>query len=245
MFRWISDTAKAIWFFLKFATVIILGYLVMMGVLWLLRQPMVIEFKRSSIGVWDFLERFETAVTVSGWLFLLTFGLHFLDRYLFRQRLLKFGRIFSKGFFPLVKMFTFPFFHGNFSHLRGTASLTVLFAGLAVMIIPSLTLVLQVAIIMFLVQGFGVWIFGRRGTPHVGSSGLMLGLFSFDVLFGILELGWQTAVALLLLYFFGRGMFRTLTDRSPNTSVEAHFWGFASGLVIAYFVSPFGPLSIY
>lgn len=245
MVRWISDSVKAIWFFLKFAFIIILGYLLLLGAMWLLRHPAVSELKQSSAATWEFMARVETAVLVSGVFFLITWGLHFLDRYFFRQGLLKRGRIFSRGPFPLLTMFTFPFFHGNYLHLWGTTRLTILFAALALLIIPSLTLALQVGVVLFLVQGFGVWIFGKRGTPHVGSSGLMLGLFSFNVLFGVLELGWQTAVALLLLYFFGKGMFKTLLDRSPDVSVVTHLWGFFSGLAIAYVVSPFGPLSIY
>lgn len=245
MFRWISKTTKAIRFFLRFSATIIVVYLLTKGAIWLLHQPMIIALKRSSINAWDFLERLETAVQISGGLFVITWSLHFLDRYIFRQRLINLGKMGSKSFFPIFRMFSFPFFHGDFIHLFGTARLAVLFAGLFVMIIPSLSLLLQVGFIMFMVQGFGVWVFGRKGSFHVGSSGLMLGFFTFDVLFGILEMGWQTFIALILLYFFGGNMVRALMDRSPKTSVVTHVWGFASGLVAAYFVSPFGPLSIY
>ena len=245
MFSRISRFVKAILFFLRFAATIIVVYLLTKGAIWLLQQPIIVELKRSSINAWDFLERLETAVQVSGGLFVITWGLHFLDRYIFGQRLKSLGRIGSKSFFPIFRMFSFPFFHGNIPHLFGTVKLTVLFAGLFVMFIPSLSLLLQVGFIMFVVQGFGVWIFGKKGTPHVGSSGLMLGFFTFDVLFGILELGWQTPVSLLLVYFFGKNMVNTLMDRSPQTSVVTHMWGAASGLIATYFVSPFGPLSIY
>ncbi|MCP4418121.1 MAG: rhomboid family intramembrane serine protease [Chloroflexi bacterium] len=224
--------------------IIIVGYLLMMGAIWVLRHPNVTGLMQRSATIFDFLSRLETAVKIMGGFFLITWLLHFFDRYFLGQGLLKRGKIFSRGFFPIFTMFTFPFFHGNYSHLQSTTPLTILFAGLAVMFIPSLTLAIQVGIIMFLVQGVGVWIFGKKGTPHVGSSGLMLGLFSFDVLFGILELGWQTAVVFLLLLFFGKRMYRTLIDRSPKTSAITHMWGFFSGIVIAYFVSPFGPLSI-
>ncbi len=245
MIRWVQDTVKAIWFFIKFAAIIVVGYLLLLGLLWFLRHPAVTGLTEGSPAGVDFWMRLVTAVKIMGSLFLITWGLHFVDRYLLRGWLVRRGQIFSRGSFPLLTIFTFPFFHGHYAHLSGTTPLTILFAGLAIMFIPSLTLLVQVGLIMFLVQGLGVWIFGPKGKSHVGTSGLMLGLFSFDVLFGILELGWQTAVALLLVFFFGKKMFRTLVDRGPKTSVAAHTWGFFSGLVIAYLVSPFGPLSIY
>jgi membrane associated rhomboid family serine protease len=245
MFNWIRNKIRAIWFFLKFATIIIVVCLLLIGALRALQYPMISSLREGSAAAFDFWSRVETAVKAGGGLLVITWLLHFFDRYVFRQGLLKRGKILSKGSFPLFTMFTFPFFHGDYSHLVGTTRLTALFVGLAIMIIPSLTLIIQVGFIMFLVQGLGVWLFGKRGTPHVGSSGLMLGMFSFDILFGILELGWQTAVAILLLFFFGKRMYRTLLDRSPNTSVVTHMWGFFSGVIIAYLVSPFGPLSIY
>ena len=245
MIRWVQDIVRTIWFFFKFAIIIVAGYFLFLGLLRFLMHPAVTTLIEGSPTALDFWARLVTAVNIMGGLFLITWGLHFFDRYLFRGWLVKRGQIFSRGPFPLLTIFTFPFFHGDYGHLWGTTRFTILFAGLAVMFIPSLSLVLQVGIIMFLVQGIGVWIFGKKGKSHVGTSGLMLGLFSFDVLFGILELGWQTAVALLLLFFFGKNMYRTLMDRGPKTSVETHMWGFFSGLVIAYLVSPFGPLSIY
>lgn len=245
MFRKILNIRKKLPFFLRIISTWGFGYLVFKGTLLVFQHPLALEFKQSSASVWDILSRLETAVNVSGNLFLAFWGLFIIDRYIFRQRLLLFGQIFSKSFLPILKIFTFPFFHGDFVHLFGTAKLTILFAGLFVLIIPSLSLLLQVGLIMFIVQGIGVWAFGRRGQPHVGSSGLMLGFFTFDVLFGILELGWQTFIAFLLLYFFGESMYNTLIDRGPKTSFVTHMWGFASGLLAAYMVSPFGPLSIY
>ena len=111
MFRWISDTGKAVWFFLKFAVSIVLGYLLLLGAMWVLRQLALSGLKQSSAAAWEVMARLETVVMGSGLFFLITWGLHFLDRYIFRQGLLKRGRIFSKGPFPLLTMFTFPFFH--------------------------------------------------------------------------------------------------------------------------------------
>lgn len=247
MFRWISDTAKAIWFFLKFATIIIVGYLLMMGGLWLLRHPIVQSWRQVSAQAAQFGDSSETAVKLVGGLFLLTWGLRFFDQYLFGNAFTNRLGFLTSGPFSLIKLFTYPLVHGNYSHLAGNTWPLLVMTFFAVLLVPTLGLILPLALFMLLVQGIGVWFFGGKGL-QIGASGLVLGLFSFDVLHGAFAGGWRTIVAIALLLFFGRNMWRTLRSRGtlPNgarISVAGHVWGFLSGIFAAYLISPFGPLA--
>lgn len=242
MFRWISDTAKAIWFVLKFAATIIVGWLLVMGLSWLFQQPTVTALKQSSFFVWDLLARLETAVKLVGGLFLTTWVLGFLDHLIFRGSLKKRLGFVSRGPFSLISWVSSHFVHKDKAHLMNNTKTLLLFAAIAILIVPSLGLILPLFFWMLVVQGVGVWIFGGKNRNHIGASGLVMGFYSFDVLHGILALGWETAVALLLLYFYGKIIYVNLRHTPPTTSGAGHLWGFISGLVAAYLISPFGPL---
>lgn len=245
MFRWISDTIKAIWFFLKFMAIIIIGYLLMMGGLRLLHQPFVQNWRQVSTQAAQFWDSSETAVQVVGGLFLATWGLRFLDQFLFKDAFTKRLGFLTGGSFSLLRLFTFPLVHGNYGHLTGNTIPLLILAFFAVILLPNLSLLLPLLLLMLFVQGLGVWFFGGKGL-QLGASGLVLGLFSFDVLHGLFAGSWKTAVALLLLIFFRRAVWNTLTSRGtlPNgarISVAGHLWGFVSGILAAYLISPFGP----
>lgn len=248
MIQRVSNTAKAIWFFLRFATILVLGYLLMMGGLWLLRHPVVQSWRQASAQATQFWDSSETAVQVVGGLFLVTWGLRFLDQFLFGSAFANRLGFMTGGSFSLLRLFTFPLVHGNYNHLANNTRPLLIFAFVAILLLPKLTLLLPLALFMLLVQGVGVWFFGGKGL-QLGASGLVMGLFSFDVLHGIFAGGWKTAVAILLFLIFRRSVWRTLKSRGtlPNgarISVAGHLWGFLSGIFAAYLISPFGPLAV-
>lgn len=243
MFRWISDTAKIVWFALKFAATIVVGFLVVIAAVWALQQPVVTELKRSSLLVWDILARVETAVKIAGGLFVITWVLGFLDQFVFRGSLKKRLGFVSRGPFSFIGLVSSHFVHKDKTHLQNNTNTLLLFAAIAILIVPSFGLILPLFLWMLVVQGIGVWIFGGKNRNHIGASGLVMGFYSFDVFHGILALGWETAVALLLLYFYGKIIYVNLRYTPPTTSGAGHLWGFISGIVAAYLISPFGPLS--
>jgi membrane associated rhomboid family serine protease len=154
----------------------------------------------------------------------------------------------TSGPFSLIRLFTYPLVHGNYAHLAGNTRPLLIFAFFAVILLPKLALLLPLALFMLLIQGIGVWFFGGKGL-QLGASGLVLGLFSFDVLHGLFAGGWKTAVAVALALIFRKAIWYTLTSRGtlPNgarISVAGHLWGFLSGIFAAYLISPFGPFSV-
>ena len=243
MIRWVRDTSKAIWLFFKFAAIIVVGYLLLIALLSLLRHPTLTSMTQSTASAADFWGRVETAVKVIGVLFLSTTVLHFLDRYLLGGRLIARWSLASGASFSFIRMFTFPFIHKDNTHLVGNVPFLLLFASLAVILLPSAAL-FSVILVMFLIQGLGVWLFGGKNTAHIGMSGLVLGFFSFDVLYGFFSGGWMMVVALVILLLWGRRMLKSLFNRQPGISVAGHVWGFLSGVFAAYMLSPFGFLPI-
>ncbi len=244
MIGWMRDTVSVIWTFLKFTLFIVASYLLLLALLWLLQLPFFVGLQQGSAVAFELLAQLETAVKLVGGLTLSTLIFRFLDRYFLRGRLIKSLSLVSGGSFSIIKLFTFPFIHKDTAHLAGNIPWILLFAVVAVFLLPSLTLIL-VIVMMFLIQGIGVWLFGGKNIPHVGLSGLVLGFFSFDVSRGLFAGGWMTAVAILMLLFFGLHMFRNLTNRSPGISVAGHLWGFLSGIFAAYAISPFGFLASF
>ena len=249
MIRWAQDTVRAVWFFFKFAFIIMAGYGLLLGLLWLLRYPVFTELLQGSAAALDYWGRLETAVKAMSGLFLITWLLRFWDQFFLRGRLAARWSLLSGGSFPLLSIFTFPFVHGSYAHLLGNTPLLLLFGGLAILMLPTLPLLIGIGLFVFLVQGIGVWIFGVRNGRTVGASGLVLAFYGFDLAHGLFAGGWMTAVALALLLFFGRRMFRNLKSRGKTVegapiAVAAHVWGFLSGIFAAYLISPFGPLAI-
>jgi membrane associated rhomboid family serine protease len=244
MISWIHESIKAVLFFLKFALFIVASYLLLLSLLWLLKQPVFIGLRQGSAVAFEVLAQMETAVKILGGLILSTSLLRFLDRYFLRGWIIRRLSLISGTSFSVLRLFTFPFIHKDNAHLAGNLPLLLLFAAFAVFLLPSITLII-VILMIFLVQGVGVWVFGGKNVPHGGASGLVLGLFSFDVSHGLFAGSWITAVALIMLLLFGRRMFKILANRNPDISVAGHVWGFLGGIFAAILISPFGFLAAY
>ena len=249
MIRWVQDLIGTIWFFLKFITILVLGYLLLLGALWLVRLPAFTTAMQGSAGALDFWGRLETAVQAVGGLFLLTWGLRFLDQFFLRGRLAGRWGLVSRGSFPVVSLFTFPFVHGSYAHLLNNTPLLLLFGGLMILFLPTLAVLVEVVLFIFVIQGIGVWLFGVRNGRTIGASGLVLAFFGFDVAHGLFAGGLISVVGAALLLLFGKRMWRSLLNRGKtpegaSIAVAAHLWGFLGGIFTAYMISPFGPLAL-
>jgi hypothetical protein len=117
-----------------------------------------------------------------------------------------------------------------------------------ILLLPTLTVLVEVVLFIFVIQGIGVWLFGVRNGRTVGASGLVLAFFGFDVAHGLFAGGLVSVAGLALLFLFGRRMWQNLRSRGKTpegapVAVAAHWWGLLSGIFAAYLISPFGPLA--
>ncbi len=132
----------------------------------------------------------------------------------------------GSGLFGIVAM---PFLHGDFTHLlSNTVPLLVLLTLLAGSRANSRLIVL----VIILLGGSLLWLFGRGASIHVGASGLVFGLAVFLIVSGLLERRTVpllvTAVVILL---YGSTLLSGLMPWQKGVSWDGHlFGGLAGGL---------------
>lgn len=124
-----------------------------------------------------------------------------------------------------------PVLHGSVSHaVSNTVPLAVLGAVLAATARP---LVLPASVIIVLLGGLGVWIFGQTAI-HVGASGLIFGWFGFLVARGVVEkrpVPLLVAAGVVLVY--GTMVWGVLPGQ-PGVSWESHLLGALAGICAAF-----------
>lgn len=132
-----------------------------------------------------------------------------------------------------------PFLHADYNHLFFN-SIPLFFLGLFTLSMGLQKFVLATMIITVL-AGLGVWLFGRRGN-HVGASALIAGYFGY-VMGEAYENPTFTALfcGAIALYYFG-GILTSLMPAAGRVSWEGHLMGFLAGIA-TIFIIPLIPLA--
>ncbi|MBV1877046.1 MAG: rhomboid family intramembrane serine protease [Pseudomonadales bacterium] len=152
-----------------------------------------------------------------------------LANYLVGHRLNSYG-IYPRRVESLPGLIIWPFLHGNFYHLAlNTMPLLVL--GFFVALYGRMVF-LKASIIILLLGGAGVWIFGRAAY-HVGASGLVFGLFGFLILLAYYQRSLKTfGLAFLAIFLYG-GMIWGILPQDRFVSWEGHLFGLLAGALSA------------
>lgn len=145
-------------------------------------------------------------------------------------RLCIFG-IYPRHPMGLLGIFFSPFLHGDFNH--------VFFNSIPLFVLSSLLLLngpllfLDVTIFIIILGGLLTWIFGRSAL-HVGASGLIMGYFSFSLVYAYHVPSLQAILlGFISVYYFG-GLLFELIPAERNVSWEGHVFGFVAGIVCYY-----------
>ncbi|MFZ0547454.1 MAG: rhomboid family intramembrane serine protease, partial [Candidatus Promineifilaceae bacterium] len=102
----------------------------------------------------------------------------------------------------LVGIFLMPFLHNGLGHLLAN-TIPFLVLGWLVMLRKTADFYF-VSVIVILVSGFGVWLFGGTNTVHIGASGLVFGYFGFLVLRSYFERSFfSIVIAVIVIFFYG------------------------------------------
>ncbi|MCP5098406.1 MAG: rhomboid family intramembrane serine protease [Chloroflexi bacterium] len=227
--KFLLDMLGLFWFALKIG----LGLLIAVALIRLLNSATWEALLDRLIGQTPVLENLETAVRVVTGFFLGTWGVRFLDSAFLGNRLHGVFALQKGGRIRPLNLFTYAFAHNDDAHLHGNTLMLLLFAGVALLMVPSMQLFVLATIIILLVNAGGILLFGPKG-PYVGASGLLLGYFSFLEAFGLVVAGgWRAVVAIILLLIFGLRIFRIMTNRSNRAAFIGHLWGFIAGLLAA------------
>ena len=154
-----------------------------------------------------------------------------LDLLTFRK-LRNFLGIRPRRFLYLPTIFTAPFFHVDGAHLLSNSIPLAIMGFLSANLLP-LPKYLLLLLIAATGSGFGVWLFGRNAIM-LGASGLVFALFGFllaNAAFIHDQWALFSAIAAFLLY---GGLLLSLFKHQPQVSWAAHIWGFASGILAAW-----------
>jgi membrane associated rhomboid family serine protease len=127
---------------------------------------------------------------------------------------------------------TYPFLHANAGHLAANSG--ALFTLLIVALAYSRRLAVKALIIIYLLTGTLVWLFGRGAAIHIGASGLVFGLIGFLLFVGLFRREWTALGISLLIGLCYSGALLSLLAPVPGISWSSHFFGFVSGVQAAW-----------
>ncbi len=133
----------------------------------------------------------------------------------------------------LVGIVAMPFLHGSLGHiLSNTFPLLVLMTLLAGSKGNSRTIVVVVA----LLGGILLWLFGRGSSLHIGASGLVFGLAVFLIVSGFLERRTvPVIVALVVVFMYGSSLLSGIMPFQKGVSWDGHLFGGVAGAIAAWF----------
>jgi membrane associated rhomboid family serine protease len=124
-----------------------------------------------------------------------------------------------------------PFLHSGWQHL---------FSNIVPMFVLSSMLVYfykkasrAVLLMIWLLTGLLVWLFGRENTFHIGASGVVYGLIAFVFSSGLFRGNARSIILSLLMLIMYSGYFEGLAPKE-GISWESHLYGAFAGLVMAF-----------
>jgi len=126
-----------------------------------------------------------------------------------------------------------PFLHYGVRHVLLNTIPLVILGWLVILHGPRAFL--EVSLVIILVSGVGIWLFGRSGY-HVGASGLIFGYFGFLVARGWYERSFSSIlIAAVTIILYG-GILLGLLPIRAGVSWEAHLFGLLAGILAARLV---------
>jgi membrane associated rhomboid family serine protease len=128
-------------------------------------------------------------------------------------------------------IFTAPFLHGSIYHLVNNLVGLCLFSVLY--FVHSLKRYIYSSVLIILITGFLVWLFGRNAT-HIGASGWVFGLWSLCIATAWFEHRFLNIVIACVVILFYGGLIYGVLPRDASISFESHLFGVVAGIICAY-----------
>ena len=176
----------------------------------------------------------KSHVYVLGGIILFMWLLEMADQFIFRTQLDALGiRPWSAN--GLRGIVFAPFLHVGFPHLIAN-TIPFLILGWMVMIKQIRDFVL-VTLIVIVVSGFGIWIFGSPRSIHLGASSLIFGYFGFLLLRGYFERSPHAIFFSVIVAVLYGGLFWGVLPQANGISWQGHLFGFVGGGLAAYLMA--------
>lgn len=126
-----------------------------------------------------------------------------------------------------------PFLHGGFGHLIAN-TLPFLIMG-AVIALSGFRVFAQVTVIVGLISGLGVWLFGPENTVHIGASGLVFGYLLYLLVRGFFARKISYLLGGIVIFMVYGGVLWGLLP-APGVSWQGHLFGAIGGVAAASLV---------
>lgn len=135
-----------------------------------------------------------------------------------------------RGLFGVVAA---PFLHTGFPHLiANTVPFAILGGAIA---LGGSKPFAEVTVLVAVVSGFGIWVFGASYSVHIGASGLVFGYLTYLVSRGVVAKNiWWIFGGLIVLAFYG-GLYWGLLP-TPRVSWLGHVFGAVGGVLAAWMI---------
>lgn len=137
-----------------------------------------------------------------------------------------------RSFSGLIGILTAPLIHGNLAHLISN-TVPLLFLGSVLFFFYS-----RIGGIVFfrcyIFTNLLVWLLSPRVSYHIGASGLIYGISSFLIFFGLIRKDfWSLTISVVVLIMYG-GIFYGILPMDPRISWESHLAGAVVGATTAF-----------
>lgn len=141
------------------------------------------------------------------------------------------------GVFPrhlegLPGILTSPLIHGSWEHLFYNSVSFLMLGAVIFWFYPRIAL--KSIFWLYLLSGFGVWIFAQPNSFHIGASGVVYGMVSLVFWNGIFRRNLKSIVLALIILMLYAGFFGGIVPGKEGVSWESHLLGAIAGIVLAW-----------
>ena len=124
-----------------------------------------------------------------------------------------------------------PFIHASIAHVFANSAPLIMMGTLLIYAYPRSVKIVLPAV--YLVGGFGVWLFAREAY-HIGASGIAFGLLFFVLTIGILRRARRDIAVSLIVFLLYGGMISGIIPGQQGISFESHLSGALVGLLLGF-----------
>ncbi|WP_444958975.1 rhomboid family intramembrane serine protease [Microbulbifer sp. ZKSA002] len=131
----------------------------------------------------------------------------------------------------LPHIFSAPLLHGNSWHFFSNIFTLCIFSFLVLQY--GVKTYLKVTLFVVITTGLAVWLFGGRGSNHLGASSVIYGYFGFLLLAGFISRKFSRLLISIGVAVLYGGLIFGVLPRGGFISWESHLFGFIFGLLAA------------
>ena len=182
----------------------------------------------------------SSSIIVPARLVFLMWAVYFLDS-IYPVELAVFG-ILPRTLRGLIGIATAPLLHGSVAHLVSNTMPVLILATVLYMFYDRIAS--RVFLQCYFFTGLLVWLFGRP-FYHIGASGLIYGLASFLMFFGLFRRDFRSLLISIIIVIFYGSIFYGVLPTQLGVSWESHLFGGIVGFLNAINTSAYKRISNY